>query len=230
MTNSLHRFGAPDDFKDDYILFAMCARGKNDDRAPELLRQFLTICARHNPVNMGDGRHGGVHRPSRHLNPLAHWRRSDNGSMQKVIEGLTERTTAAVVFDNPESLCRCLEELRAADLGLSINVSALNDDTRQCSEDVGIERHAVEYSLGFIGNTAQLPDANTLTLTTMCGHGMVASTFAQKMIDWVKTGRKTPSDCARYMSRFCVCGIFNPVRAERLLRHMANQHVSPPGK
>jgi len=223
MTNTLHRSGQPEDLKDDYILFAMCTRGRNDLGASERLREFLRICARHHPVNMGDGKNGSIFRPSRHLNPLAHWRRPANGSVEDVIEGITTPTTAAAVFDNPDSLYECLQEVRAADLGLSINISALVEDAVNCSRRAGIEPHAVEYSLGFMGNTNQLADANTLSLTTMCGHGMVASAFAQKMIDWVKTRRKSAAECARYMSRFCVCGVFNPVRAERLLCRMANQ-------
>jgi len=222
VTNTLHRSGQPDDLKDDYILFAMCTRGKNDVGAPERLREFLRICARHNPINMGDGREGGIHRPSRSLNPLVHWRRPENGSMEDVIEGITAPTTAAAVFDNPDSLRECLQEVKAADLGLSINISALTEDARQCSEQAGIDRHAVEYSLGFLGKTSKLPESNVLSLITMCGHGMVSSAFAQKMIDWVKTDRKTPAECARYMTRFCVCGVFNPVRAERLLRRRSN--------
>ena len=222
MTNTLHRSGQPDDLKDDYILFAMCTRGKNDVGAAERLREFLRICARHNPVNMGDGRGGGVHRPSRRLNPLVHWRRPETGSMQDVIEGITAPTTAAAVFDNPDSLRECLQEVKTADLGLSINISALTEDARQCSEQAEIDRHAVEYSLGFLGKTSKLPEPDVLSLITMCGHGMVSSAFAQKMIDWVKTSRKTPAECTRYMSRFCVCGVFNPVRAERLLREKSN--------
>ncbi len=222
MTNTLHRFGQPDDLKDDYILFAMCTRGKNDVGAAERLREFLRICARHNPVNMGDGREGGIHRPSRRLNPLVHWRRPETGSMEAVIEGITAPTTAAAVFDNPDSLGKCLREVKAADLGLSINISALTEDARQCSEQAEIDRHAVEYSLGFLGKTSKLPEPDVLSLITMCGHGMVSSAFAQKMIDWVKTGRKTPAECTRYMSRFCVCGVFNPVRAERILRKRSN--------
>lgn len=218
MTNTLHRSGQPDDLKDDYILFAMCTRGKNDVGAPQRLREFLRICARYNPVNMGDGRDGGIHRPSRHLNPLVHWRRPENGSMEDVIEGIGAPTTAAAVFDNSDSLRKCLQEVEAADLGLSINISALTEDARLCSEQAGIGRHAVEYSLGFLGKTNKLPESDVLSLITMCGHGMVSGAFAQKMIDWVKTNRKTPAECARYMSRFCVCGVFNPVRAERLLR------------
>lgn len=223
MTNTLHRFGPAEDFKDDYIVFAMCTRGKNDVGAPERLRKFLEICARHDPVNLGDAKKGGVSRPSRDLNPIAHWRRAEHGSVREVIEGIEEPTTASAVFDDPEKLRACLEEVKAADLGLSINVAALTEATRECAELAGIRRHAVEYSLGFLGNTTKLPDADTLSLMTMCGHGMVSGAFAQKMIEWVRTGRRTPVECARYMSRFCVCGIFNPVRAERLLCRMAHR-------
>lgn len=217
MTNTLHRFGPKEDFQDDYILFAMCTRGMNDQGAPEKLRKFLEICARHHPVNMGDGREGGIHRPSRDLNPTVHWRRHDDGSYEKVIEGVTEPTTVAAVFDKIDSLEACLKEVKAADLGLSINIAAVTDAAHQCSLNAGIRRHAVEYSLGFLGDKTKLPDAGTLSLSTMCGHGMVSHAFAQKMIDWVKTGRRSPKECARYMSRFCVCGIFNSHRAERML-------------
>ena len=50
-----------------------------------------------------------------------------------------------------------------------------------------------------------------------------SDSFAKKMIEWVKTGRRSPAVCARYMSRFCVCGVFNPERAERLLRRIAHE-------
>ena len=226
MTNTLHRFGPASDFGDDYILFAMCTRGRNDVGAAERLKKFLEICARHNPVNMGDGKKGGLNRPARNLNPTAHWHREDRVTYEDVIKGVDGPTTAAVVFTDRESLEKCVEDVKAADLGLSINIAAVAGDARACCEQAGIRRSAVEYSLGFIGNRAKLPDGDTLTLMTMCGHGMVSGTFAQKMVDWVKTGRKTPAECATYMSRFCVCGIFNPVRAERLLADIAHQ---PPG-
>ena len=52
----------------------------------------------------------------------------------------------------------------------------------------------------------------------MCGHGLIASNFAKKMIDRVKEKRLTPEKAARYMAKFCVCGAFNTSRAERILR------------
>jgi hypothetical protein len=33
MTNTLHRYGDRTSFRDDYIVFAMCSRGKNDENA-----------------------------------------------------------------------------------------------------------------------------------------------------------------------------------------------------
>lgn len=223
MTNTLHRFGPGEEFKDDYIVFAMCTRGKNDIGAVEKLQRFLAICVKYKPVNIGDAKKGGLCRPSNNLTPLTHWRRTDGTTVEDVISGISEPTTVSAVFDNPKSLSDALKEVKAADLGLSINIAALTDDAQHCGMDAGIQRHAVEYSLGFIGRQTLLPKEDTLSLMTMCGHGMIAATFAEKMIEWVKTGRRTPRECTRYMSRFCVCGIFNPVRAERLLCRIANQ-------
>ena len=56
-----------------------------------------------------------------------------------------------------------------------------------------------------------------LTLSTMCGHGMVSTSLAKKMIDWVREGRRTPEQACTYMTRFCSCGVFNPARAQRIL-------------
>jgi hypothetical protein len=63
----------------------------------------------------------------------------------------------------------------------------------------------------------KLPDATVLELTTMCGHGMVSANFAKKMIDWAKESRRSPAELSRTMARFCICGVFNISRAERIL-------------
>ena len=44
MTNTLHRSGKAETFRDDYIIFAMPSKGKNDQGAIEKLRRFLEIC------------------------------------------------------------------------------------------------------------------------------------------------------------------------------------------
>lgn len=217
MTNTLHRYGDAESFRDDFVVFAMCCRGKNDQGALPKLRKFLELALPFGPVNLGDARHGGALRPSRHLNPTAHWRRDTRPDFQAVIDGLDSITTVAAVFDNRPAAEAFLKKVREADLGLSVNISTSIDGADQCCHAAGIPRHSVGYSLGFEGKTDKLPEVDVLLLSTMCGHGMIASSLAKKMIDWVKEGRRTPQQAATYLTRFCSCGVFNPSRACRIL-------------
>jgi hypothetical protein len=169
------------------------------------------------PVNLGDARHGGALRPSRSMSPLAHWRRITKPDFRAVINGLDIATTAAAVFDNRSAAEDLMKAVRAADLGLSVNISTAIDGAEQCCHAAGLCRHSVGYSLGFEGKTGHLPNEDVLMLSTMCGHGMVSSSLAKKMIDWVKEGRRTPEQAVTYLARFCSCGVFNPSRAVRIL-------------
>ncbi|HWP35359.1 MAG TPA: hypothetical protein VNM66_07175 [Thermodesulfobacteriota bacterium] len=226
MTNTLHRYSdhyapepppAPRPVTDDYIVFAMATRGVNDHDLVARYRTFLRLALRHAPVNIGDATKGSWLRPRRDLTPLAHWRRETRPDPEAVIQGIDGQTTVAAVFDRYEAMRAFVADLVQADLGLSINISAPMDAAWRCCREVGLVRHSVEYSLGFRGRIDRLPDARTLELSTMCGHGMVSADFARKMIDWVREGRRTPAEAARYLARFCICGVFNPARAERLL-------------
>jgi len=216
MTNTLHRYGG--NFDDDYIVFAIPARGINDANAAEKERRFLEIARKYNPVNMGDASHGGMFRPSKELNPTVHWNRSDAKDIETVLNGVSSPTTVAAVFDNADAVVAFVKELKAEDLGLSINISAGLDRARECARRAGLERHSVEYSLGFFGQTDRMADRQTLELSTMCGHGMLSFGLVRKLIEWVKQGRRSPEQAAATMARFCSCGVFNPVRACRLMR------------
>lgn len=217
MTNTLHRYGSGESFKDDYIVFALPARGINDEGAIGKLQRFLDIARRHNPVNMGDASRGSVFRPSKDLNPTVHWKREDTRDYAAVVDCVSCPTTVAAVFDNADDVVAFLKELRKVDLGISINISAALDKAHECARRAGIERHSVEYSLGFFGQTDRMADRHTLELSTMCGHGMLSFNFVRKLVEWVKQGRRTPEQASATLARFCSCGIFNPTRACRLL-------------
>ena len=217
MTNTLHRFGAPETLKGDYVVFAMAARGINDEGAPAKLRDFLRLALEYGPINVGNAVKGGIYRPSPRLSPLVHWHRSDAMDPEDVVKGIDSCTTVAAVFDRQDRLVAFLTELRKADLGISINISALTDETRACCKQAGITRHSVGYSLGFFGDLNLLPDRHVLELSTMCGHGMVSHNFAGKMIALVKEGRRDAKEASACLARFCTCGVFNPARAERII-------------
>jgi hypothetical protein len=195
----------------------MASRGINDDDVIEKYRAFLRLALAHSPVNLGDATKGGMLRPQRKLNPKAHWSRDQRPDPNEVIAGIDGHTTVAAVFGTFEDMKAFVDELRQANLGISVNISAPIADAQRCCRESGITRHSVEYSLGFCGRLDKLPDATVLELATMCGHGMISGAFARKMIDWVKENRRSPAQLARTMARFCSCGVFNTSRAERIL-------------
>jgi hypothetical protein len=217
MTNTLHRYGDSESFYDDYLIFATPSNGKNDVGSVPKLKKFLELALPFNPVNIGDPAHGGALRPSKHITTISNWHRDMKPNFRAVIDGIDEPASVVAIFDNLEAAEGFLKVVREADLGLSVNISTSVEGAKECCRAAGINRHSIGYSLGFEGATEKLPNTQILTLTTMCGHGMISASLAKKMIDWVKEGRRTPEEAVTYMARFCSCGVFNPLRAKRVL-------------
>ena len=100
MTNTLHRFsdhyaqepGAdPRPVANDYVVFAMAAKGVNDDDLVGKYRRFLKLALEHDPVNIGDATHGGWLRPQRDLTPASHWGREHRPDPETVLNGIDGR-------------------------------------------------------------------------------------------------------------------------------------------
>jgi hypothetical protein len=204
MTHTLHRRGDRESFENDYIVFTMSAKKFNEEGSEEKMRKFLEILIRHNPVNFGDMQTGNryVKDPSEIFDRMA---------TTSIVHGVfTDRTVVTEV----------LKELKAADLGISVVVSGIHDKTETCCREDGLQKHTVEHSLGIFGELDRLPGEETLQITTMCGHGMVPANLVERIAVEIKRGKKTFREGAVELTRPCVCGIFNPVRAENLLRKL----------
>ena len=158
MTNTLHRFGPAESFQDDYVVFAIASKGRNDAGSLPKLRKFLELAVPFKPVNLGDAIHGGALRPCKQMNPTSHWKRDTTPDFQSVIDGLDQPTTVAAVFDNRVAAEDFVKTVKEANLGLSVNVSTSIDGAEQCCFAAGIPRHSVGYSLGFEGRNEKLPD------------------------------------------------------------------------
>lgn len=217
MTHTLHRYDGHHPPADDYIVLAMPARALPEEDAVRMEKEFLTRALEHGPVNVGDSAHGGQHRPQKGLGPAVHWHRDDEADPLSVIDRLDRKSAVSAVFDDVDAVCAFLAELKDDPPGLSINLSTSVEQAKAVCRRVGLTRHSVEYSLGFIGEPGSLPEGDTLELCTMCGHGMLSAGFSRKMTDRVKTGRSDPGRASRTMARFCSCGAFNPSRAKRIL-------------
>ena len=203
MTNTLHRQGTLESLKNDYVIFAYTAKGITREGSGPKLQEFMRICLKYHPINIGDSKQGNIHQ--------------DDIDIQKLISNQGDGAGAAAVFADIDTLQKVVEELIRADLGISIIISGLLDEVQQCCRKAGMDRHSVEHSLGFWGSKDRLPEREILEFNTMCGHGMVSFNLIRKMIEYVKLRRLTPKKAAKMMAKCCECGVFNPFRAKILL-------------
>jgi len=57
----------------------------------------------------------------------------------------------------------------------------------------------------------------------MCGHAMVSPNLITHLLTEIDEGKIAYEEAAKELSRMCDCGIFNPYRAEKLLRKMTSE-------
>lgn len=205
MTHSLHRQGRISGLRNDFVVMAMASKGINDEGAGPKLKRYLSIIHSHNPVNMGGLKVGNTCRCA----PEDIIRRA--GDYVSTFNG---------VFTGPEAVKQVLSALIKEDLGLSIVVSGLYEETARIARELGIKPHTVNHSLGVWGRRELLPGPEVMEITTMCGHGMISKNLVEKYIRLVAHGYD-PEKAAREMGRLCYCAIFNVARAAAILERAA---------
>lgn len=205
MTHTLHRRGTPENLANDCVVFAMSAKGINEKDSADRMREFMRIAQRYNPVNMGDMKTGNAY----------------SVGAERVIVDIKDTSIVHAVFTDFETVARVVQEVKEAELGMSVIISGLFDSARGCCQKTGLTLHTIEHSLDIWGKTEKLAPQDVLEITTMCGHGMVAANLVVSMAEDIKAGGLTPEDAAEELAKQCCCGIFNPVRAAELLKAMA---------
>ena len=205
MTHSLHRKGNKDNLCDDYVMLIM--PGVTRMKLPAVqksMKEIWEILSRYETalVNFGTLRGGGRHK--------------------KTIEEFKNNPLMIVhaVFKEREALKACLKEIKEKDFGVSVSVSGLYEEVKKTCSEIGLSPHTVQVSLGISGKTDKLPENDVLEISTMCGHAMVSPNLIVHLIERINKGRMTHGEAARELTAMCDCGIFNPHRAENLLRKM----------
>lgn len=207
MTHTLHRRGTPENLANDYVVFAMSAKGINEKDSATKMRQFMQIAQRYNPVNLGDMKTGNTY----------------SVGTEKVIADIKDTSIVHAVFTDLETVAKVVQEVKDADLGMSVIISGLFDSAKECCQKTGLTLHTVEHSLDIWGKTEKLAPGDVLEIATMCGHGMVAANLVVSMAEDIEAGRLSPEEAAEELAKQCCCGIFNPVRAAELLGAMAGR-------
>ena len=206
MTHTLHRIGSDESLSDDYVVLIMPSKDINHEGSAIKLKRFFELALENNAVKIGDARLGNEY----------HQRGRD-----KMIANVEDRAVIHGVFKDQKSLIAMLKALKAEELGLSVVVSGLFEHVRACCKQAGLEGHTVNQSLGRWGRTDRLPPDSILEINTMCGHGMVTVNLIEKIAGEVKAGSLSPEEGGEALFKPCMCGIFNPYRAAKLLRAMA---------
>ena len=205
MSHSLHRRGNAESLHDDYVMLIMVSPDRaNDPDIKSRMQEAWDVLSSFQAdlTNFGSVRGGGRHRKS-----IKEFKEEGKFLMH-------------AVFKDRDVMKACLKEMKNRDLGLSVTVSGNFDEVKGACREIGLVPHTVQYSLGIIGKTELLPDEKVLEITTMCGHAMVSPNLLTNLMKKIEAGKLTHAEAALELSRQCECGIFNPARAERLLRKM----------
>ncbi len=206
MTHTLHRKGTRESLNRDYIFLCMAAKGINEDGAADKMREFLRIVIKHNAVNIGDMRTGNIFC----CNP------------EEIISKVTSTSIVHGVFTDPAVVTKVMKSLKNANLGMSVVVSGPFSSVEELCKKTGIKPHSVDYSGGIWGKTEKLARPELLECTTMCGHAMISANLVDDIVKRIKAGVINARQGSIEMGKVCCCGIYNPVRAERILRKLAS--------
>jgi hypothetical protein len=202
MTHTLHRTGDLESIREDFPMLTHVSRGFNDVGANPRLKQIAQIMTKYSDLHFGDCKVGNKYI----MDPA------------EIMDRLS--VGCQVVFKDKESLIGCMKELKEKDQGISIVVSGLFDEVFDCCRKAGINPPLIEFALGVHGNTKKLWPPEILDFVTMCGHGLVSGRLVKRMVADIKRKKITVEKAALELAKPCLCGIFNPHRAAKLLTKM----------
>lgn len=203
MSHSAHRNGTPQNLRNDYVIYARTSRWVNREGCGPKLRKILEILLSEKPVNFGSSHSGRSFAAG--LDP------------DEYAKTLDKAYGVACCFSDEKSVEDVLKKLKEADTGISVVVSGLIEETRKLAGRVGLKPHTALLSLGVHGKKSLLPSKEVLEVTTMCGHGLVASKLVKDVMNKVKSGSMTPKEGAHLLAQPCPCGIFNLDRCVKLM-------------
>ncbi len=204
MSHSAHRCGTVKNLQNDYTIYARTSRFVNRQGCGPKLRKILEILLAEKPVNFGSSHSGKSFAAG--LDP------------KEYAESLDKAYAVACCFSDRSAVRNVLEKLKEADTGISIVVSGLIDEVRNVAWELDLKPHSVLLSLGIYGRKELLPEEKILEVTTMCGHGLIATHLVEDVMDKVKAGDLTPEKGAKFLAQPCPCGIFNLHRCIEILK------------
>ncbi len=201
MTHSLHRSGDIESQKKDFNWFMYQTKGVNDKNIRDKALEFIATAEAWHSENWGDVKTG----------PLTQY------TSEEIRKNISDKSRIRGVFTSKEQVIGFLKDIKAKDLGMSVVITGVLSEVLPACREAEVTPHSINYSLGVWGNKSRLPDDDTLSITTMCGHHMIPPKFVEDVQKQVDKGKLTAEEGARKLSNFCYCGIFNQIRCAEIL-------------
>jgi hypothetical protein len=212
MTHMLHRTSNIDQkygvntLDNDLCFLAMSAkRFANQPGSGPKMQKILQIAAKHNPTNFGDMIGGN----------------SLSSNLEEILKKVNETSIVHGIFATMEDAVAFVKEVKEADLGISVVLSAPTERAWELVEKTGTMLHTQEFSGGIWGKLEYLPSPEVNDFCTMCGHGMISRYLVEDMIKRVKAGKTTALNASKEIGKQCCCGIYNVNRGKILLETLA---------
>lgn len=164
------------------------------------------------------------------LGPLhKRWPESTQKLMLFAASHLSSVITA--IYTDPKKVAELIEDLkgdwlqtnREKGYPISIVLSGLFGDVRECCQQTGLDEYTYLHSLGFFGKVEELPTEDELKLITMCGHGLIATNRVRDLVKKINLEMITVEAAAENISRPCICGIVNQERAQEIFLRLSQK-------
>ena len=212
MTHSLHRFRITPASNNDFVFLCTPAIGVNHEGSRDKLIAILHIILSLEPDNIN-------------------FYEAETGTydLHTVISSIRDTSRLRCCFSDRNKVKALLKRLQEEDYGLSIVISAPQEEVIEILREVGILPHTVNISGGFFGKTCHLPDTPILEILTMCGHGLVSKNLILDSVEKIKTGDITIDEAVKRISSPCTCGIFNPERTKMIIEKLHSEKTTQSG-
>lgn len=203
MTHTLYRAGSKASQAEEVCWLAYTSKGINDANFTEAARHLLaSVEATGASANWGDTKLGT----------------KMTRDPEEIKRNLAKNSRLRGVFSSKKAAVAFLKDLKEKELNQSILLAGILTDLADICKKAGLTPRYANISLGVFGNKAKLPGEKILSITTMCGHHRISPKYVQALQQDVDQGRMTAEEAARKLASVCLCGVFNPVRAARILQ------------
>lgn len=211
MTHTLHREGSVESLKNDYCLLITPCKGYNNIQAEGRIIKAVDIIYEIGPINFRIYR---VPKKGVFNLPITKEKIEDYKSR------VYDNTKIRCVFNDKIKVKEVIRRIKEADLGLSVAVTGIRKEIEDMCKELNIQPHSINIAMGTYGKKEQLPDSNFRKITTMCGHGIVASELVRGLVKKIKKGNLSYEEAGVELAKPCICGVFNQERATEILKEI----------